>query len=80
MPGEVCKEVERVMMVRPEVNLGDGNAVRTGYRCGGIQGAAGDDHGGNVGLGQHDGCFIIFLGLRGWSSSVRGFVTTRLKR
>lgn len=53
------------MMVRPEVNFGDWNGMCAGNCRWGVQGSAGDDHGGNVGLGQHDGCFIVFVRLWG---------------
>lgn len=61
MSGEMRKEVEWVVVVRPQVNLGDRNVVCTRNCRWRVQGAAGDDHGGNVGLGQHDGCCIVFV-------------------
>ena len=73
MPSEMRKEVQWVMMVRPEVNLGDGDGMCTGNRHWGIQGSARDDHGGNVGLGQHDWCFIVFARLCGRSGSIKKF-------
>ena len=66
-------------MVRPEMNLGDGDAVCPGDCGWGVQGSAGDDHGGNVGLGQHDwfvrawGC----LGSVNWFGAVVSWTSKR---